>query len=705
MDFSSFENVNLAEVLPRIPRKGRDRMRFGIIELNLNGIVIAYNMGEAKISGRNAADMIGKNFFSEIAPCTQTPEFYGRFKAGVKKGDLNARFDYFFDFQMDPVAVRVTMMSSTIDGEARVLLVIRLLTSEERERAENDHQRLQAAESKVQQRVAPAPSAPSPQPADRLVARKELEPTQQRVSNDLFAPSAWASPAPVAADTTPRPRHLTVKLIDDIAFARDAFPFADSTLERVRKSKAALDAALARGAPVYGLTSGFGPLFGESATSDMASHQRSLLHHLACGLGKPYSVTQTRAAMVARLQALMQGYSGASEGLLRLLKKLLDEQITPVVPQLGTVGASGDLTPLAHMGLALIGEGEVIADRMQRSARSVFAERGIGALSLETRDALALVNGCSFATAVAALNGARARRQLRWATLQAALYSEVMGGYAESLSPLTAAVRPHLGQIGMREELARLHEGNTRMRTEPPVGVPPQDPYTLRCQTQLLGAVLDALEHHDTVVETELNSVSDNPVIDPNTGEIAHGGNFFGQHVGFVSDYLRIALVQFAQWCERCIARLVDPSRNPGFEPLLRGKPKQSGFMGAQVTATALLAELRALSHSASVLGNSTNLDNQDVVTMATMAARHTADALEHLASIQAIFMLALAQAYEQSLGKDDTKYSAACTTLVAQIRNLVPALKDDRSMTGDIQMIAALLSSKEPGDEIAVHI
>jgi tyrosine ammonia-lyase len=703
MDFSSFENVNLAEVLPRIPRKGRDRMRFGIIELDYKGIVIAYNMGEAKITGRNAADMIGKNFFSEIAPCTQTPEFFGRFKAGVKKGELNARFDYFFDFQMDPVAVRVTMMTSTIDGENRVLLVIRLLTDEERDRAENDHQRLQTAVSKTTQREQAAAAQAMPRPEPALVARKELEPAPQRANNDLFAPSAWASPAPAASDVTPRPRQLTIKLIDDIAFARDSFPFADATLERVRKSKAALDAAIARGAPIYGLTSGFGPLYGESAASDIASHQRSLLHHLACGLGKPYSVTQTRAAMVARLQTLLQGYSGASEGLLRLLKKLLDEQITPVVPQLGTVGASGDLTPLAHMGLALIGEGEVVADRMQRAARSVFAERGIGLLSLESRDALALVNGCSFATAVAALNGARARRQLRWATLQAALFSEVMGGYMESLSPLIAAVRPHLGQIGIREELARLHEGSTRMRTEPPVGVPPQDPYTLRCQTQLLGAVLDALEHHDTVVETELNSVSDNPVIDPNSGEIAHGGNFFGQHVGFVSDYLRTAIVQWAQWCERCIARLVDPTRNPGFEPLLRGKPKQSGFMGAQVTATALLAELRALSHSASVLGNSTNLDNQDVVTMATMSARHTAEALEHLASIQAIFMLALAQAFEQSPGKEESKYSVPCMTLVAQVRNLVPALKEDRSMTGDIQMIAALLSSKEPSDEIAI--
>jgi tyrosine ammonia-lyase len=701
MDFLSFESVDLAEVLSRIPRKGRDRMQFGIIELDRQGTIIAYNMGEARITGRNPEDMIGKNFFSDIAPCTQTPEFLGRFKAGVAKGNLSARFDYLFDFKMDPIVVRVTMVTSIIDGETRVLLVIRALTDEERERAQKDHKRLREVEQSRHDRetkeIADRTLANQPVVA-APVKRADLEIVSTRAQVDLTTPSQWASPAPEKAPQLPRPRQLTVKLIDEIAFARTAFPFSEAMLERPRAAKAALDKAVAAGVPVYGMTSGFGPLVDESAPSDIAAHQRSLLHHLATGLGKPFSVVQTRAAMSARLQTLLQGYSGASDKVILLLKKLLDENITPVVPQLGTVGASGDLTPLAHMALAMLGEGDVVADRMQRSARSVLAERGIGVLNLESRDALALVNGCSFATAVAALNGARARRQLRWAMLQAALYSQVMCAHSESLAAVTTHVRPHLGQITLREELSRLHQGSQRLRKEAAVGVPPQDAYTLRCQIQMFGAVLDALEHHDVTVETELNSVSDNPIIDPVTGEIAHGGNFFGQHVGFVSDYLRIAIVQWAQWCERAMARLVDPARNGGLEPQLRGKPKQSGFMGAQVTATALLAELRSLSHAASTLGSTTNSDNQDIVTMATMAARHTAEALELLASLQAILMLALAQAIDLTTEPSQAPpYSPACMALHTQIRALVPMLKEDRSMSNDIATIASLISTRDP--------
>lgn len=710
MDFLSYEGVDLAEVLSRIPRKGRDRMQFGIIELDRQGTIIAYNMGEARISGRNPEDMIGKNFFSDIAPCTQTPEFLGRFKAGIAKGSLSARFDYLFDFKMDPVVVRVTMVTSVIDGETRVLLVIRALTDEERERAQRDHKRLREIEQSRNEREAkelaeqtiakqaPVVSAP--------VKRADLEIVPARAQVDLFAPSQWASPPPEKAPQLARPKQLSVKLLDDIAFGRTAFPFSDAMLERPRAGKAALDKALASGVPVYGVTSGFGPLVDESARSDISAHQLSLLHHLASGLGKAFSVVQTRAAMVARLQTLLQGHSGASDKVILLLKKLIDENVTPVVPQLGTVGASGDLTPLAHMALAMLGEGDVVADRMQRSARSVLAERGIGVLSLESRDALALVNGCSFATAVAALNGARARRQLRWALLQAALYSQVMQAHSESLAAVTTHVRPHMGQMTLREELSRLHQGNQRLRKQAAVGIPAQDPYTLRCQIQMFGAVLDALEHHDVTVETELNSVSDNPIIDLVSGEIAHGGNFFGQHVGFVSDYLRIALVQWAQWCERAMARLVDPTRNGGLEPQLRGRPKQSGFMGAQVTATALLAELRSLSVAASAMGSTTNSDNQDIVTMATMAARHTADALELLASLQAILMLALAQAVDLTTepGKAPP-YSAACIALHTQIRALVPMLKEDRSMSGDIATIASLISTREPSGEAEIFM
>ncbi len=720
MEFLSFDDIELAEVLTRIPRKGRDRMQFGIIELDLRGTIMAYNMGEAKVSGRNAADMIGKNFFSDIAPCTKTPEFYGRFKAGVEKGNFSARFDYLFNHEMNPVAVRVSMMMSTIDDENRVLLLIRVLPAEERERAARDMDRLRDVEQKRREREV---ALPAQQPPARISVTREstLQLTDKSVPEALRMPAQasqfQALPDLDLADYVPsvapaksmRPRQLNIALFEDIAYGRSQFELHDGMFERTRKSAIALEKAISEGISVYGVTSGFGPLSAEAANPDPIAHQRSLLRHLATGVGRPFSVVQTRAAMIARLQTLLQGYSGASDQVIKLLKRVLDEGLTPIVPQMGTVGASGDLTPLAHIALALAGEGDVMIGRQQRSAQSALSERGILPLSLEKRDALALVNGCSFATAAAALNGARARRLLRWTMLAASSYTQVLRGFQESLSPLLSKVRPHIGQMTIRAEMARLGKDATRLKSVADVGTPPQDVYTLRCLSQLFGAVLDALDHHDTTVEIELNSVSDNPIIDPDNGQVVHGGNFFGQHVGFASDYLRTTLIQWAQWLERSMARLVDPNLHgqeiAGLEPQLRGRPRQSGFMGAQVTASALLAELRCMALPASVQGMSTNSNNQDIVPLATIAARQTSDALDILANITAIFSLAVCQAMDLTEKSEQGSYSPAVLGMRAKLRELVPMLRDDRAMSGEITTIAVFLSQKEPSGDAEIML
>ena len=586
MDFLSFDDVELSDVLARIPRKCRDRMQFGIIELDFKGTIVAYNMGEAKVSGRNASDMIGKNFFTDIAPCTKTPEFYGRFKAGVTSGTFSARFDYLFDFEMEPRAVRVSMMSSKIDDEDRVLLLIRILPAEDRARALEQHQRLAEVEQnrKTREQAAALRAMENAIPAAKVyvapvvpAASVPIAPTAPVAPVAQVAPIAPVAPPPKPANTSSgnfaKLAVLTPGLLDDIANARQEFELNPAILANTQRSVVALDKAIADGVPIYGITSGFGPLLDEPAMDDGSEHQRSLLRHLAAGVGKPFSVVQTRAAMTARLQTLSQGHSGASEKVILALKSMLDQGITPVVPQIGTVGASGDLTPLAHLALGLCGEGDVIFNRQQRSASSVFAERRMVAPVLTRRDALALVNGCSFSAAIAGLNGVRARRLLRWNMLCMTAYSQVLCAHDQALAPILSTLRPHLGQTLVREELARLHTGNTRTKAQADVGMPPQDPYTLRCQTQLFGAVLDALEHHDARVEIELNSVSDNPVIDLADGAVVHGGNFFGQHVGLVSDYLRMSIVQWGQWCERAVARLVDPTLNgQSLPPQLRGK-------------------------------------------------------------------------------------------------------------------------------------
>ena len=501
---------------------------------------------------------------------------------------------------------------------------------------------------------------------------------------------------------------LTPRLLDDIANARQEFELDAAILAQTQHSVLALDKAIADGVPIYGITSGFGPMLDEPAVADPAEHQRALLRHLAAGVGKPFSVVQTRAAMAARLQTLLQGHSGASEKVILALKLMLDQGIVPVVPQIGTVGASGDLTPLAHLALGLCGEGDVVFNRQQRSASSVFAERRIVAPLLTRRDALALVNGCSFSAAIAGLNGARTRRLLRWNMLCMAAYSQVLCAHDQALAPIFATLRPHVGQALVREELARLHAGNSRTKAQADVGIPPgmppQDPYTLRCQTQLFGAVLDALEHHDATVEIELNSVSDNPIIDLANGAVVHGGNFFGQHVGLVSDYLRMSIVQWAQWCERAMARLIDPTLNgQSLPPQLRGKPGHSGFMGAQVTATALLAELKCSAIAASVQGVSTNANNQDIVPMATLAARQTSDSLDLLANLQAILLLALCQAIDSLTTRRERPFSPAVHALHERVREHIPELAADRSMTHDIQLIAAMMNNREPSENLRI--
>ena len=227
MDFLSYDDIELSEVLTRIPRKGRDRMQFGIIELDLRGTIMAYNMGEAKVSGRNAADMIGKNFFSDIAPCTKTPEFYGRFKAGVEKGNFSARFDYLFNHEMNPVAVRVSMMMSTIENENRVLLLIRVLPPEERERAARDMDRLRDVEQKRREResvAAPVPARASATLESTLQLTEKSAPASLRMPMQALPDLDASDFVPsVAAVKSVRPRQLNIALLEDIAYGRGQF--------------------------------------------------------------------------------------------------------------------------------------------------------------------------------------------------------------------------------------------------------------------------------------------------------------------------------------------------------------------------------------------------------------------------------------------------------------------------------------------------
>lgn len=470
---------------------------------------------------------------------------------------------------------------------------------------------------------------------------------------------------------------------------------------------------------VYGITTGFGPLANrlvEAAAG--AVLQQNLVHHLATGVGPAFGWRQGRAIVLARLMSIVQGVSGASLPAITALMTVLNSDLAPTIPSKGTVGASGDLTPLAHMVLCLQGVGTFLTkDEQHIPALQALADLGLPVMDLARRDGLALVNGTSAMTGIAVLNASAISRALSWAVALTAALAETQNGHVEAWHPAFGEVRPHAGQIYVAAALrarvaqsARVQHGFLSDRrlngvgsiTEHQAG---QDAYTLRCAPQVIGAVMDTASWHARVVQTELCSATDNPIFPDSAHVLAlHGGNFMGQHVALASDAVSNAIVVLAGLAERQIARLTDEALNRGLPAFLHRGPAglNSGLMGAQVTATALLAEMRTAG-AASIHSISTNGANQDVVSMGTIAARLLAEKLTTLAQIQAILALSVAQAMDLLDQRDpDTGFSTSSLALRQMIRRISPALMQDRPLGQEIETVARTLSQSDPPDPAA---
>lgn len=503
-----------------------------------------------------------------------------------------------------------------------------------------------------------------------------------------------------------------LSLKDAAATARGAArpTLGPNARRRIEAAHARLLGAVADDRLIYGVTTGFGPLANRLVSAgDMETLQRNLIHHLATGLDAPLSWAQARAVTLARLCSIARGFSGASVELAELLTALLASPFAPLVPSKGTVGASGDLTPLAHLALGLMGRAPFL-DRAGRTvpAEAAFAAMGRAPLTLAARDGLALVNGTSAMTGVAVLNAERAERLMGWATALTAALAHALRGRTEAWRPEFSEARPHPGQARAAARLGALVAGSTRAEPRPAAARrlaadapgrtesrPAQDAYSLRCAPQILGACLDALAWHDAVVARELNAATDNPIF-PDGAEVPalHGGNFMGQHVGFASDALSNAVIVVAGLMERQIARLTDEGLNGGLPAFLHRGPAglNSGFMGAQVTATALHAEMRARAVPASIQSISTNGANQDVVPMGTIAARKAAEHLEDAGRIAAILALALAQAADLVGGP-----APRLRGMHDAVRALSGPLVEDRPLAGDIAAVADWLGATDP--------
>jgi histidine ammonia-lyase len=452
---------------------------------------------------------------------------------------------------------------------------------------------------------------------------------------------------------------------------------------------------LRSGRTVYGLTTGCGPLCDRPVPEAAAGRfQRNLVRSHATGFGPAHPRVVVRATMVARAFSLAQGRSAVRPVVVETLVAMLNAGIHPVVPETGSVGASGDLVELAHVAQALAGEGEVEWRGEHCPAGGAFAGEGIAPLVFEGREALALMNGTSCETAQAALAVLGAEELVAAAEAAAALVLEALGARAEALDPRVHGTRPHPGQVASAAHVRALVAGSRRLHEGAvvPGSRPVQDAYTLRCVPQVLGAVRATLAHVRDVVTTELNAVTDNPTFFPEEDAVLHAGNFHGQPIALAVDHLKVALAEVALFSERRLARLLDPATNGGLPPfLIRDEVGvRSGLMGLQYCASSTVADNAVLAHPASLGSVPTNANNQDVVGMGSVGVRQARRLLENARRVVAIELLAAAEALDLVGGEG---MAAGTRAVHAAVRSVVPPLLEDRPLGADVERLAETLA------------
>src|SRR5918999_712098 len=463
-------------------------------------------------------------------------------------------------------------------------------------------------------------------------------------------------------------------------------------LPQIEASAKAVERIAAQGEPVYGINTGFGKLASvRIGAGDLEALQRNLVLSHAAGVGEPMPAAVARLMMALKLASLAQGASGVRPATTAVLEAMIERDLIPVVPSQGSVAASGDLAPLAHMTAAMLGVGEIYAGGVQRPAAEALRREGLAPLRLGPKEGLALLNGTQFSTAFALAALFEAESLFRAALVTGALSTDAAKGSDTAFDPRIHRLRRHRGQIDCAAALGALM-ADSAIRASHRLGDDRlQDPYCLRCQPQVMGAVLDVLRHAASVLVTEANGVSDNPLIFPDTGEGLSGGNFPAEPVAFAADMMAMALCEIGSLAERRIAMLIDPalSRLPAF---LTPKPGlNSGFMIAQVTAAALVSENKQRAMPASVDSIPTSANQEDHVSMAAHGARRLLAMTENLTQILAIELLAAAQGCEFHA---PLKSSPPLERVRARLRSEVPRLEDDRHFAPDIATAAGMIRS-----------
>jgi histidine ammonia-lyase len=484
---------------------------------------------------------------------------------------------------------------------------------------------------------------------------------------------------------------LSLEQLLAIADARAKVALAAGARARVAAARAVVDQRAGGDAAVYGINTGFGS-FAETRIdkADLAALQVNLVRSHAAGVDAPLPVRSVRAAMTLRANVLAKGFSGIRPETLDTLIAALNADVHPYVPSRGSVGASGDLAPLAHIALALIGEGDVWNGRERTPAGDALRAAGIMPAVLGPKEGLALINGTQVSTAVAALVLAGAERLARAADIAAALSIDALQGSVKPFDTRIHAARPFAGQMTAAANLSRLLEGSAINAAHANCGRV-QDAYSMRCAPQVHGAARETLAWVRQLIATEMNAATDNPMVFANDNEIVSGGNFHGAPIAIAADALALALAQFATISERRSERLVNPTLSglPAF--LTRHGGLQSGLMIAQVTAAALTSELKTVAHPASVDTIPTSANKEDHVSMSMHAALKAERALQLATHVIAVEVLCACQALDFHA---PLTTSTPLSRVHAAVRDRVPTLVDDRPPAPDLARIVELIAS-----------
>ncbi len=499
---------------------------------------------------------------------------------------------------------------------------------------------------------------------------------------------------------------LTLKDFSDIIFKNEKVELNAEAIKNVEDNFQFLQ-NFSSNKLIYGINTGFGPMAQYKVSEEnLLQLQYNLIRSHSSGNGALLPPIFTKALMIARLNSLIQGYSGVHPDIIELLKKLINNDISPCVFEHGGVGASGDLVQLAHLGLVLIGEGEVVYEGGLQPTIDVFTKLGIKPLSIKVREGLATINGTSAMTGIGMVNIAQAHKLLNWSVMFSAMTNEVVKAYDDHFSHELNIVKHHEGQNKVAATFRNILQGSKMIRSRSEHLYHPdninhdvfedkvQEYYSLRCVTQVLGPVLDTIANAEHVVVNELNSVNDNPVIDHHNGNVFHGGNFHGDYVSLEMDKLKIAITKLSMLSERQLNYLVNDKLNQKFPPFvnLGVLGFNFGMQGVQFTATSTVAENQTLSFPMYVHSIPNNNDNQDIVSMGCNAALITAKVIDNAFAVLSIQLMTLLQAVDYLQCEADM--SPITRQLYNDVRKIVPKFIEDSPKYKEVERVKQYLQT-----------